>query len=174
MNSDAHVYGLSMFSLACDEGSEKEILDELKTAAALFKENAGYSSLLDSPAVSLDERLSLIDTAFSGAHMYVLNFLKILCEKRYTHLFIECVKEYEKAYEKKNNITRITAITARALSDDQRTRLIKKLENEYGKKVILSETVDKSIIGGIVIKGENSQTDASVLSRLNALRSSLK
>ena len=81
MNSDAHVYGLSMFSLACDEGLEKEILDELKTAAALFKENAGYSSLLDSPAVSLDERLSLRGMNMAQFWDLFVPALSIACSK---------------------------------------------------------------------------------------------
>ena len=58
------------------------IMEELKELSSVFSENADYCNLLDSPIVSLTERLSLIDAAFSDADEYIVNFIKILCEKK--------------------------------------------------------------------------------------------
>lgn len=173
MKSVAVTYAHSLFSLAKDEGLSEQIFAELKEIFLVFKENSEYAALLDSPTVKLEERLSLIDEAFAGCNEYVKNFLKILCEKKYVHLFPECVKEFEKQYNKDSGIEKITAITAVPLGKELRDKLIKKLEKEYGKKINLDCKIDASILGGIILRTENSQTDASVRARLDGIRTML-
>lgn len=173
MKSASVTYAHSLFSLAEDENILEQIFDELNALAGIFEKNPEYAVLLDSPTVNTEERLALIDEAFKDAGEYVRNFLKILCEKKYIHIFPECVKEYEKQYNKKLGIEKVTAITAVPLSDELREKLIRKLEKETGKKIKLELKVDKSILGGIILRTENSQTDASVRARLDNIRTQL-
>lgn len=173
MKSTAITYAHSLFSLAEEENKEQEIFEELTELVGIFTENPDYMVLLDSPTVNVSERCNLIDEAFSACGEYVKNFLKILCEKKYIHIFPECVREYEKQYNKKLGIEKVTAITAVPLSDELREKLIKKLEKDTGKTIALAERVDKSILGGIILRTENSQTDASVRARLDGIRAEL-
>ena len=173
MSPFAHIYAASLFSLSEDEKLCDIFIEQLSSIDSIINENREYKILLNSPTLSLEQRTSLIDEAFSSAHEYVINFLKLLCEKKCMHTFSDCVKEYKKLYNKKNNIENVTAITAVALSDELRKKLISKLQKDYGKKIQLQEKVDKSILGGIILRTENSQTDASVRTRLEAIRAQL-
>lgn len=173
MKSLTTVYSASLFSLADEENSLPEIMEELLSLRSVFLENTDYAPLLDSPTVSLSSRLSLIDEAFGDTSEYVRNFIKILCEKKCTHLFPDCVKNFEKLYNKKYNIENVTVITAAPISEALRERLCKKLSDDLGKKVILNLKVDESILGGLIVRTENSQTDASVRARLDALKTQL-
>ena len=173
MNSLASVYASSLFSLAQDENKLDLIMEEITELSSVFSENEEYCTLLDSPIVKLSERLSLIDKAFSDADEYILNFIKILCEKKCVHLFPACAKHFEKLYNKANNIEKVTVITAVALSDSLKEKLVSKLEKEYSKKIVPEYRVDSEILGGIIIRTENSQTDASVRSRLDAIKAQL-
>ncbi len=173
MKSLAVTYAHSLFALAEEENKEKEIFDELTELLLIFRENPEYTVLLDSPTVNVSERCNLIDEAFSACGEYVKNFLKILCEKKYIHIFPDCVREYEKQYNKKLGIEKVTAITAIPLSKELTEKLISKLEKDTGKKIALELKVDKSILGGIILRTENSQTDASVRARLEGIRSEL-
>lgn len=173
MKSAAITYAHSLFSLAEEENKEQEIFEELRELVGIFTQNPDYMLLLDSPTVNVSERCNLVDEAFSACGEYVKNFLKILCEKRYIHIFPECAREYEKQYNKKLGIEKVTAITAVPLSNELREKLIKKLEKDTGKKIALEQRVDKSILGGIILRTENSQTDASVRARLEGIRAEL-
>ena len=173
MTEVSSVYASSLFSLAEDENKVDAIMEELKELSFVFSENKDYPTLLDSPTLSLSERLSLIDDAFSGSEEYVLNFLKILCEKKCVHAFSDCVKHYEKLYNKANNIEKVTVITAFPLNDALKEKLLQKLGAEYNKKIVPEYRVDSEILGGIIIRTENSQTDASVRSRLDAIKAQL-
>jgi len=170
---NANVYANSLFSLSEEDGCSEKVLSDILLASDLIRENADYVNLLSSPVIELKERLGLIDEAFKDMHIYVVNLLKLLCEKRSVKLFDKCAKDFEELFNKKNNIEKISVITAVPLTDTLREKLIKKLTGERGKRIILEEKVDKSILGGIIVRTENSQEDASVRGRLEALKKHL-
>ena len=61
---------------------ETRILGELDEVQQLLKQNPDYLRLLSTPSIPKKERCGLLDEALRGqVHLYVLNFLKILCEK---------------------------------------------------------------------------------------------
>ena len=47
------------------------------------------------------------------------------------------------------------------------------MEKLLGKKIVMKEEIDPSIIGGIVVKNGNTTLDGSVKARLRALRSDI-
>lgn len=82
MTETARVYGGSLYELAAEEHLEEEILSEMKEIRALFRENPEYPRLLSEPSIPRKERIGLIDAAFgSQAEPYLVNFIKLLCEK---------------------------------------------------------------------------------------------
>lgn len=173
MKSFSMTYAASLFSLAEEENLEEKIYGELCSLSDVFKENPDYSRLLDSPTIPSAQRIALVDEAFAQTEEYVLNFIKILCEKKSVHLFPECVKAYEKLYNHKLGIEKVTAITAVPLNDSLKEKLVSKLEKEYGKKIKLENKIDKSILGGIILRTDNSQTDASLRTRLDQVKAQI-
>ena len=166
-------YAHSLFSLAEDEGLCEKIYEELKSLFDIFSENKEYITLLDSPTIPVAKRFELIDEAFAPYMEYITNLIKILCEKRRVFLFTDCIKEYEKLYNEKLGIKRVTAITASPLSENLKEKLINKLDKEWGKKIDPTLKVDESILGGIVLRTDNSQTDASVRTKLELIRAQI-
>ncbi len=76
------MYGGSLYDLAAEEGLETRILEELDAVADILKQDPEYLHLLSIPSIPKKERCALLDEAFRGkVHLYVLNFVKILCEK---------------------------------------------------------------------------------------------
>ncbi|MGL5761491.1 MAG: ATP synthase F1 subunit delta, partial [Cetobacterium sp.] len=69
----------------------------------------------------------------------------------------------------KNQILDVEATFAVALSDEQKEKLSKNLENKTGKKIKLVVNVDKSLIGGGIIKIGDEVTDGSIRRQLETL-----
>ena len=61
------------------------------------------------------------------------------------------------------------AYTVIPMTDIQSKKLIEKLENETGKKVILKNIIEPEILGGMKIKIGEKEIDATVLNRLKNL-----
>lgn len=174
MSEFSKEYGKALYSLAKDEKNEEIILKEILEIDSLIKENSDYITLIDTPAISFPEKEKLIEEAFSGCSLYVKNFIKILCEKKSFYCFSKCVKEYLKIYDQENNIERVEAITCMPLSESQILRLKEKTEKITGKKVLIENQVDKSIIGGVILKLKNTRYDGSVKRRLDEILNTIR
>ena len=171
--TEAKGYGGALFELAEESGRTEAILGDLKTAELACRENPKYKTLLDTPALSKEERLALIDEAFAGADEYLLNVIKMLCEKRAVHLFGEIVKDFCARYDEARGIERVEAVTAVAMTDGQKNAMASKLEAITGKTVVLTNKLDPSIIGGVVLRYSGVQLDGSIKTRLDEFRKNL-
>ena len=65
-------------------------------------------------------------------------------------------------------------MTAVAMSEGQIAALKAKLIAETGKKIIIKNTVDPTILGGVKLRYSGKQIDGSVKTRLDAFSESLK
>ncbi len=174
MTEIAKMYGGSLYDLAAEEGLETRILDELEAAAAILKGDPEYLHLLSIPSIPKKERCALLDEAFRGKlHLYLLNFLKILCEKGYLRELPGCVRAYRVRYNDAHGILEATAISAVAMSSEQTARLHEKLEAVTGKKIDLKTKVDPAVLGGIRLDIEGTELDGTVQNRLASLRKNI-
>ena len=63
----------------------------------------------------------------------------------------------------------VTAITAIPMEEDAIKKLGLVLENKLNKKVRLSNEIDKSIIGGVLLKMNNKVIDNTLTSQLKSM-----
>ena len=94
MTQTARIYGGSLYNLAVEEQLADIIQEQMGIVRKLFQENPDYIRLLMEPSISQDERNGLIESAFgAGTERYLVNFLKILCEKGILTEFGGCCEE---------------------------------------------------------------------------------
>jgi F-type H+-transporting ATPase subunit delta len=60
------------------------------------------------------------------------------------------------------------------MTKDQSDNLAKALTEQVGKSVSIKETVDASILGGLIVKVGSRMIDTSIASKLNALQNNMK
>ena len=171
--TDAKEYGRALFSLAEEAGRTEKILSDLNTAVSAFRKAPQYQKLLDTPALSKEEKLSLIEKAFSVLDEYVKNTLKLLCEHHSVHLFVKAVDAFRDEYDNSRGIERVEAVTAVEMTEGQLVAMKSKLEKITDKTVIIKNTVDPSILGGVKLRYMGKQLDGSVKSRLDSFGKAL-
>ena len=171
MTETAKMYGGSLYDLAAAEGLETRILGELDEVQQLLKQNPDYLRLLSTPSIPKKERCGLLDEALRGqVHLYVLNFLKILCEHGTLRELPGCARAYRIRYNAAHGILEATATSAVPLTEEQKTALRQKLEATTGKTIDLTAKVDKAVLGGIRLDIEGTELDGTVQNRLASLR----
>ena len=171
MTETAKMYGGSLYDLAAEEGLETRILGELDEVQKLLKQNPDYLRLLSTPSIPKKERCGLLDEALRDrVHLYVLNFLKILCEKGTLRELSGCARAYRIRYNQAHGILEATAISAVPLTEQQRAALHAKLESLTGKTIDLKTKVDTKVLGGIRLDIEGTELDGTVQNRLASLR----
>ena len=171
--TDITQYAHALFSLATESGREDKIGEELSLLSTLIKENPKYSSLLDTPALSLSERASLIDEALSSLDEYVRNTFKLLAEARLTYTLPKLSDIYGELLDEKRGVLRAEAISAIPMTESQTEALKAKLQKETGKTVVIKNTVDASILGGLILRYGGLSEDGSLKNRLEKIKKTL-
>ena len=171
MTETARMYGGSLYDLAAEEGLEARILGELDEACGALKANPDYLHLLSTPA-SRKERCGLLDEALRDqVHLYVLNFLKILCEKGHPagaarlRTGLPCALQSGARHSGSNG-------DHCSGNDGQRQpgACTKAGKSLTGKTIDLKTKVDPAVLGGIRLDIEGTELDGTVQNRLAALR----
>ena len=172
--TDAKEFGRALFLITEEDSKSDNVLADVRAAECVFQANPDYIKLLDSPALSKEERVGLVDRAFSSVDKMLLNLIKILTERRQVHLFGKIADHYCGLYDLSRGIERVEVITARPLTDKQKAALIEKLGKTLSKTIILTNTVDPSILGGVKLRYLGVQLDGSVKTRLDKFEDALK
>ena len=167
-------YGRALFMLTEERGTTETALADIITADEVFKNNPKYASLLDTPALSKSEKLTLADEAFSSLDKDLVNLIKILCERHSVHEFSAIRKTFCALYDDSRGIERVEAVTAVAMTEEQIARLKEKLTASTGKTIIVKNTVRPEILGGVKLRYSGRQLDGSVKTRLDKFEKSLK
>jgi len=166
-------YGGSLYELATEESIGRDLLDELTEIDRIFKENPTYVKLLSEPSLPRSERCGMINEAFGGTHLYVKNFLKLLCEQGLLREFSGCVREYRRRWNEANGIMTATATCASPLTDEQTEKLTACLKEMTGHPIELNVKVDPACIGGMRLDFGGKRLDGTIRQRLERIRSVL-
>ncbi len=163
-------YGDALYSLAAEENCPDQVLEGLSLAVTAFRENPGYLTLVQNPALPKAERLGLLDEAFSGVHPYVMNILKLLCEHSALSLAAGALEQFKVLFYQERGILPVEAISAVPLTAEQQGALRDKLAAKTGKTILLETKLDPSLLGGVKLRYEGKELDGTTAGKLSALR----
>lgn len=168
------VYGEALFLAATEGNAIEAVYKDLSCVYDALSSFPEYSKLLDTPMLSRDEKHRIINDAFGALHPLAVNLIKLMSDKGIFFAFRRACESYGKLYDGHFNIVRAEATTARPISEEQTAKLCEKLERMTSKRVILKNTVDPGVLGGIRITYEGVQLDNTILRRLCDIEKRLK
>lgn len=174
IDNNAKNYGDALFMLAKELDEIDIVKNDFDTLSAAVEENSEYLKLLDTPSLSREERVNLVDAAFGTLNKNLVNLIKILAERRLVYLVSKIRQAYMLAYDEHYNIERVEAISAIPLTSEQINKLQLKLEKVTGKQIVVKNTIDSSILGGMKLRYLGIQLDGSIKTKLDNFEKSLK
>ena len=103
------------------------------------------------------------------------NFIKLLVQNNDLKLADEVCAQTEKIFSEKNGILEAEVISAGKLGSGALKSVKGRIQDESGaRKINLKKIVDKSILGGMIVKYGDKILDSSLRSSLNDLREKMK
>ncbi len=169
-------YGDALFELILEErpAGLTETKAELEAVSSIISGVPELIKLSKTPTVEKDEKLGIIEDAFAGRlSEYVYNFIRVLTEAGRLEDLGRITKYFGQRCNDYLGIAEITVVTCEPLSAEAKAALSAKMAKVLGKKIVMKEETDKSIIGGIVVKNGNTTLDGSVKAKLRALRTDI-
>ncbi len=175
MSNISRAYADALFEICIEENSLEEIMQQSAQLAEIMAANPEFVKLLNAPTVTKEEKTDLVDKVFSGKiNKSLLNFIKVMVERKDTQEINASFADFEKLYNKHNNIEKATATTAVPMSDELKAKLVAKLNALTGKNVVLTNIVDPACLGGVILQFADVQYNDSVAGKLEILRNQLK
>lgn len=110
----------------------------------------------------------------SEVNIVVEQFAKELAKNNNIKLSAKIIEKFQEIYNKNNGIIVAQVTSVKSLDNDYLDKIEKYLINKYAaKQVILTNKLDASIKGGIILRVEDEIIDASTINQLKNLKVSL-
>ena len=168
------LYAEAMLGLAEEQGASDTLLDELRELVGFLDQNPKVEHFLASQMVDEEGRARVIEDLFRGnASDLLVDSLQVINRKGRLGQLRAVVEAYRTAHRDLRGWVDVHVRTAVPLDDALRARLKDAMAASTGRKPVLVERIDPSLIGGLVVEVEGKKFDASVASRLHDLSDAL-
>lgn len=168
------VYANALFSLAKENGDAalQETRSDLRQCAVLFSLNPELTNLLSLPTISVSERLEIAKKIF-GDDSFASRLIFLLIDHGRIPFIGEIADDFDARMLDYQDTTDVTVTTAVALNPEQKERLRAALANKLHQTIRITERIDRSILGGVIVQYGDTRIDNSVKYRLDALKERL-
>lgn len=164
-------YARALFELVDEDNELDQTYQELIALRQVFEDNESLESALAGVQLSLDEKKALVQDLQEGASQYVANLIQMLFDYGRMDCMVAIIDEFERRYDAFNKRIHAEVITAVQLDTKQRDQLKAGLAKRLSaNEIVLHETVDPSILGGVIIRANNETLDGSLSSKIEQIR----
>jgi F-type H+-transporting ATPase subunit delta len=169
-------YAAALYALAFERGVLNDVVGQMAALGRLITESPALKSLLANPLTDLAKAGPALNEALAaqGVGELVRNFVGVIVANRRLRDLPALVQGFAAYAAAKRGELPVTVTTAHQLSDVQRTQLLARLTEAGFGNVLLTERIDASLLGGMVLRAGTKIYDTSLKSRLNRLNYSLK
>ena len=167
-------YAKAFLQLAIQNNLVDKALDDLLLVKSTIEGNKELDTLIHQPFVSKERKTNIINRLFTDRIATIsLNLINLLIEKNRDAIITDVYDEYYDLYLDYKKIAVVTVTSAVALDEETSERIVNILKHKIVKKdtIEVKNVVDKSIIGGFIVKYNDYVYDASVTHTLKRLHS---
>lgn len=172
----ARVYAQALLDSAEKAGCRAEVLGELGSLASdVLPKVPSATALLGSPRVPVEEKEALIEKICAGrVHPTTLHTLHVLARHDRLGILADIVAAASRMADERDGLRRAEFITAVPVDPSERERIVAEVAAALGSRLAPTFTVDPDVLGGLVVRVEDTVYDHSVATSLRRLGRSLK
>ncbi len=164
-------YAKALLDLAIANNMMDECLSDMKLLDKVCKENSQLVLLLKSPIINTDKKNSIIKKIFKGKLSKTSSlFVEIITKKNRESLIPSIAQNFIDLHKTHNKIATAKVITASPLDKSLRLQVIDYIKSKTDFDLDLIEEIDKSIIGGAIVKLGDQQLDGSIKRSIKELK----
>ena len=167
-----------LFEGARNEGDPEYVLNMCGNAKGMVRAlrgNAELEGALKDPGYTPEQKGKIIHGVFDEvAEPILVNTVAVMAERGEIDYLPRITEQLENRIADELNLIIVDVETAVELDDHLREVIKKKAETELGKKAVLNERVNKSMLGGIILSTKDERLDASIVTQVEKTREALK
>ena len=169
----ARPYAKAAFEFAVGASDLKGWADSLSTSAAVTQHAAVVKLLASPSSTPAHQAAIIIDLCGDVLDATGRNFIVILSENRRLTLLPQISYQFEIMKANREKAVDVDVVSAQPLDAEQQKMLSEALSIKLQRKVNMQVSLDKSLLGGAVIRAGDTVIDGSIRGRLTKLAESL-
>jgi F-type H+-transporting ATPase subunit delta len=167
-------YARALFEASMDMNKLARIRDDMLVILSLDRKIPEFRDLLESPVMSAAQKKEVFSLIFKNElDDLSLNFIFLLTDNKREVYIASVSRVFLDMYKQKEGIKSAVVTTAGKLEDSTAKSIKKTLEEYYKCNIELEAQINPEIIGGFVLRVEDQQLDASVVSQLREIKKGL-
>ncbi|MCK5889959.1 MAG: F0F1 ATP synthase subunit delta [Methylococcales bacterium] len=169
----ARPYAEAVFKTAIEKKSVSEWSDMLAFLSVVMQDEE-MTTVVANPKVSQQQLTQLVlDICQDQFSKEGVNFLKLLVENGRLILAPQVSELYEEFKAEHEGYVDVEVISAYALSKEEQKKFAATLEKKLDKKVHITTSIDKTLLGGFLAKAGDMVIDGSIKGQLQQLAKKL-
>lgn len=169
-------YASALYELAESDKALDQVAADLRSLRAMCHDSADLARLVASPVLSREAQAAAITALAekSGFHALTRKFLGTLAKNRRLGLVRDVIAAFLAELARRRGEVTAEVVSATALKPAYLDRVRDALAAALGAKVALEPRVDAALIGGLKVRVGSKMVDASIATKLQKLRLSMK
>jgi F-type H+-transporting ATPase subunit delta len=171
----AHRYAAALLELGQEQGNLDALVRDVSALGETWNASAELRQVADNPLVSQEAKKASIAEIASrlGVGAAAKNLALLLSDRRRLAALPHIAGRLQVLADERRGVVRAEVTTAAPLGEAYFARLQAALERLTGKRVVVEQRQDASLIGGVVARVGDRVYDGSVRSRLRSVREAL-
>ncbi|MBJ7365631.1 MAG: ATP synthase F1 subunit delta [Thermoleophilia bacterium] len=172
--SVASTYAEALFEAAQAQSAVDQVRTELAEFSAAMADGTELHAALTNPQFETTAKRAAVGEIMEGAHPVSSGFVQVLIDRGRLGEIDDVLAAYGRRVDTAEGRVVVAAVTAVPLTPELRDQIREKVRAQTGRDAEIEETVDPSIIGGLVLRVGDVVVDASLRTRLEEMRRSLE
>ena len=171
LNTITTPYAEAFLQVAESRNEVDEVIIQAKSILQLWNDSPEFRDAMSSPVLEVNQKKSALEKLFAKeVSPAFLNLLKLLADRQRIGLLNSVLERLLEIYREQKNIALATITSASALSEDQQSELLKKVQSIAGTDNLeIDLKVDSELIGGFVVNVGSKVIDASIAGQVRRL-----
>ncbi|MDC0136140.1 F0F1 ATP synthase subunit delta [Sulfitobacter sp.] len=172
----AQRYATAVFELAKEAKKVKDVETDLTSLHEAMSTSEDFRALIHSPIYTRDEQATAIAALAKKMEIspMMAHTVALMAQKRRLFVLPQLVQTLRDIIAEDKGEVAADVTSAKALTKTQADKLAASLKKTTGKTVTLHQTVDETLIGGLIVKVGSKMIDTSIRSKLNSLQNVMK
>lgn len=168
-------YSSAILEYAIEIDNVSLFLDNSKFVKSVLDSSQQLSKIIRNKSLSNNDRNQIVEDLFKkNVEPEFFKGILVMSQNNDLSFLEDTLDEVISKFNNDLNIMEGTVYSVRELSELQMNRLTSSLNKKIGKKIKLTNKIDKSIIGGIKVEFPDLSVDGSIKNKLKELDIKLK
>jgi F-type H+-transporting ATPase subunit delta len=169
-------YATALYELAEQEQAVDSVGRELHSFNAMLAESGDLRRLVRSPVFAAEAQVKALEAVLDAAGIAGLTrrFILLVAHNRRLFAIGDMIKSFAALVARARGEITAEVTAAEKLSPKHLERLAAELKKVTGREVQISTRIDRSLIGGLIVKVGSRMMDASLKTKLQNLKLAMK